>query len=462
MIRPYTNKDRKRLLQLLRLNTPKYFNHSEEKDFILYLDHHLENYFVLEQNDIVVSAGGFNTFDEGKTMRLAWHIVHPDYHGQGLGTTLTQYRINSIKKIPTVQLIVVRTSQLVYPFYEKMGFELKKVEKDFWAEGFDLYEMHIKLAKELEELTTEKRLYKAIEELQSMRFAQSYLFFLEKKIEEKNAEIDSLLTTIELEEMDVTLLESFSIINIFSNILVDQFRQLEIERQEYLQAVLRYKDACKSVELLKFEQKVLEDKIKKIPALEESIKTLTQQREFEIIKNNEQYKEQLFSLNQEIDKAYKINREVYEAQIIGTQCKQLTKKILALLTEAAELRNWGYENNIAEYSKEKSKVDKAVELFYELKIKLLQFEKELHDIFKQNKINLVSNIGQFDSFVDVYYNYMINDWVIRSRISSILSMISALHDEVTRMGNILQNVEKKLKHKIDSAELTKKELILGL
>ena len=462
MIRPYTDKDRERLLQIIRLNTPKYFAPSEEEDFINYLDHHLEDYFVIEQNGIVVSAGGINSFDEGKTFRLSWHIVHPDYHGQGLGTTMTRFRIDEIKKRPAVQLIVVRTSQLVFPFYEKMGFSLEKIEKDFWAKGIDLYQMHINIASAEENLSTEQKLYKAIEDLQSVRFAQSYLPLLEQKINDKNEEIDSLLTTIELEEMDVSLLESFSITNVFSKILVDQFQQLEIEKQEYLQAVLRYKDACKSVQLLQFEQKILKGKINKIPLLEETIKTLTQQRELEIIKNNEKYKEELFALNKEIDKAYKINREVYEAQIIGTQCKQLSKKILSLLTEAAELRNWGYENNITEYSKEKSKVDKAVELFYELKIKLFQFEKELHDIFEQNKINLVSNIGQFDSFVDVYYNYLINDWVIRSRISSILSMISALHDEVTRMGNILVNVEHKLKHKIDSAELSKKELILGL
>jgi len=32
----------------------------------------------------------------------------------------------------------------VYKFYEKIGFELDKVEKDFRAKNFDLYQMQMK------------------------------------------------------------------------------------------------------------------------------------------------------------------------------------------------------------------------------------------------------------------------------------------------------------------------------
>ena len=41
----------------------------------------------------------------------------------------------------SVLRITVRTSQLAFGFYEKRGFELKGIEKDYWAEGFDLYRM---------------------------------------------------------------------------------------------------------------------------------------------------------------------------------------------------------------------------------------------------------------------------------------------------------------------------------
>ena len=72
-------------------------------------------------------------------------MIHPDFHGKGIGTQLTLHRLNEIRKTSRVNLVQVRTSQLAYQFYEKVGFKLEKVEKDFWAKGFDLYQMQLHL-----------------------------------------------------------------------------------------------------------------------------------------------------------------------------------------------------------------------------------------------------------------------------------------------------------------------------
>lgn len=144
MIRLHTSSDRPYLLALLQLNTPRYFAPEEEKDFIEYLEHHSQNYLVVEHSGRIIGAGGFNTgFDNGRTVRISWDIIHPDFQGKGIGTGLTLYRIEQIKKITGVTKIVVRTSQLACDFYQKMGFELESIEKDFWAKGFDLYQMKL-------------------------------------------------------------------------------------------------------------------------------------------------------------------------------------------------------------------------------------------------------------------------------------------------------------------------------
>ncbi|WMN11512.1 GNAT family N-acetyltransferase [Marivirga salinae] len=76
-----------------------------------------------------------------KFMLISWDIIKPSEHGKGIGRKLTQHRIQHIHTRPDIETIVVRTSQHTYKFYEKMGFKLLKVEKDYWAKGFDLYEM---------------------------------------------------------------------------------------------------------------------------------------------------------------------------------------------------------------------------------------------------------------------------------------------------------------------------------
>ena len=46
--------------------------------------------------------------------------------------------------ISSVGKITVRSSQVAYKFYEKQGFVLNEIKKNYWAEGFDMYSMEYK------------------------------------------------------------------------------------------------------------------------------------------------------------------------------------------------------------------------------------------------------------------------------------------------------------------------------
>ncbi|SIS73751.1 N-acetylglutamate synthase, GNAT family [Zobellia uliginosa] len=141
MIRKYSNKDKPKIIELLRKNTPAYFAPSEEADFVNYLDYEVEDYFVYEEDARIIGAGGINYFPKLKLARISWDIIAPNSQGKGVGRKLTQHRLHHLKERGNIELVVVRTTQLAHKFYEKMGFELEKTEKDFWAKGFDLYQM---------------------------------------------------------------------------------------------------------------------------------------------------------------------------------------------------------------------------------------------------------------------------------------------------------------------------------
>ena len=137
--------DQPQVLELLRLNTPEYFAPEETADFIEYLEREAEYYFVIEEDKRIVACGGYNLMSDGITARISWDMVHPEVQGKGLGRRLTQFRIDDIKKHSSIELIVVRTSQLAYQFYAKFGFTLAKKVPDFWAKGFHLYQMEMKV-----------------------------------------------------------------------------------------------------------------------------------------------------------------------------------------------------------------------------------------------------------------------------------------------------------------------------
>jgi|SRR5690554_5261543 len=140
-IRAYTSQDKKKVLDIFQLNVPSYFAESELNDLSIYLDQHLEQYFVLEINGEIIGAGGINFENDSKTGIISWDFLHPEEHGKGYGQLLLQHRLDVLKAMHTIEKVTVRTSQLVFQFYEKNGFKTIEIRKDYWAEGFDLFKM---------------------------------------------------------------------------------------------------------------------------------------------------------------------------------------------------------------------------------------------------------------------------------------------------------------------------------
>lgn len=140
-IREYKPNDKEAVMNLIRLNTPKYFAPAEEADLNNYLDHERELYYVLLSDEKIVGCGGINFTDNKTTGKISWDILHPEYQGKSLGSQLLKHRIGKLKSIDSIQKIIVRTSQLAYKFYEKQGFVLNEIKKDYWAKGFDMYSM---------------------------------------------------------------------------------------------------------------------------------------------------------------------------------------------------------------------------------------------------------------------------------------------------------------------------------
>lgn len=143
-LRPYEAGDYQQVLQLFLLNTPQYFAPQEQADLESFLNKEREEYYVITDDEgIIVACGGNNIKDN--TGWLSWYIVHPECQGKGLGKMMVSYNLRSLKKKVHLTGIKVRTSQLVYRFYERSGFRLLSTTKDYWGEGLDLYEMELQV-----------------------------------------------------------------------------------------------------------------------------------------------------------------------------------------------------------------------------------------------------------------------------------------------------------------------------
>ena len=112
VIREYEPADKEAVMELLRLNTPRYFAPEEAADLDAYLERERELYYVLLHEERIVGCGGINFADDKTVGKISWDIIHPDYQRKSLGKQLLEYRIDKLKSIDRVRKITVRTSQV--------------------------------------------------------------------------------------------------------------------------------------------------------------------------------------------------------------------------------------------------------------------------------------------------------------------------------------------------------------
>lgn len=104
---------------------------------------------------------------------------------------------------------------------------------------------------------------KLLEEHQSLKKSEARLAEIVPEIEKVNREVQTLEQQMRKEFEDIENLEKLGMKALFYKVLGSQEEQLEKERQEYLQASLKYDQVRKNLELLEFEYNILKKKIRK-------------------------------------------------------------------------------------------------------------------------------------------------------------------------------------------------------
>jgi N-acetylglutamate synthase-like GNAT family acetyltransferase len=140
-IQKYSKNHKEEVLELLERNTPDYFDPSEKEEFVQYLDSGIDDYFIVLNKKKLIACGGIDYFPNEESARIVWDMVDPEYQHKGIGASLINHRIKHIKEKNLFKRIIVRTSQFAFKFYAKFGFNVKRVERNYWAKGFDLYLM---------------------------------------------------------------------------------------------------------------------------------------------------------------------------------------------------------------------------------------------------------------------------------------------------------------------------------
>ncbi len=304
----------------------------------------------------------------------------------------------------------------------------------------------------------EQELKDTINAQKSLVLSESHLNRLEGRLLKSQVHLKTLEKILDKEYQDIVDLEKLSIKKIFSSILGDTEEQLEIERQEYLEAILNHKDHLKGIELMEFERDILKEKLKEMPVVERKLERLIKLRESQILQLGGTNHTLLRNMNGQIDDTLRLKREIYEAKIVGTKVKVNLQQMILDLAIAGEREDWNSEH--FDKGNGRGHVNRAQEIFYKVKQLISQFEDELMDIYSHRDIKILRGIDNIDRVMKIYYDNLISDWVVKKRIYNSLHTIESLNDRVLRTLASLEQEERQANQKITYLEKRKKEMLI--
>lgn len=235
---------------------------------------------------------------------------------------------------------------------------------------------------------------------------------------------------------DVHRLEKNGMTSLFNKILGDHEQQLEKERQEYLQEVLSYNSLIDELEVLKYEQTILLEKVNRRKEIENIHKLLVTEKERAIKQRYPKIADELKKTDALIAVSNQLVKETEEAIKSG---KDVLQHLNLIIKNLKYVKQWGLyrmqgKGRYSSYEK-KGYVDKAQKLVGVVQVKFNIFEKELQDLYSDYDLNMDNY--HFKAFVDNFYDGLITDWIIVKKLQVALNGTVAATHKVNRLLSML-------------------------
>ena len=310
-------------------------------------------------------------------------------------------------------------------------------------------------------MDTQSQITETLEKLVDLRKVEKHFQSTMNQLDESYQKLDELHDILEKEYQDVKQIEGLSMKSLFHKVLGSKEDQMEKERQEYLQASLKYNEFKKTVELLEFERDLIKKKISDVSLYENKLIELKKKREKELLMSNSQQGKELMRIVHLIDNSISRRKELMAANQAGKEAAHFIKLLLQQLKKAKDWGSWDMMSNNRNSSYHKrGAIDNARDLSYKSKHALNRFQKELYDVGEKN-YNLDINIGSFNTFMDVFFDNLISDWVIQQKIKNALHNVDGVYDKVMRLMQSVDHQIKKVDLELIELESVKDKIILN-
>ena len=309
--------------------------------------------------------------------------------------------------------------------------------------------MYTEINKQLEEAQQGVfRLHKIDSMLNGLKDEQ---LSLERKVSELKAILDK-------EELDVKKLEGNSLAGVFYFVLGRLEERLENEKKEALGAKLKYDQAVRDLEDVKHEISKLCSERMNYMDCERKYESLYAAKRDMLIKSDPDRAQKLLDLTEQLNKSKNALKEIREAISAGRSVLSSLEKAMGSLDSAEGWGVWdmlggGLISDLAKHSH----IDDAKYEAEQAQILLRRFRSELADIKIGDDIHIET--GGFAKFADFFFDGLIADWFMQSKIKNSQESVSQAKSQVQSVLSKLSSLESRESSRIRRAETEINELI---
>ena len=263
---------------------------------------------------------------------------------------------------------------------------------------------------------------------------------VEAELQETSSRLAVLGMQLKKEEIDVQKLERTNLTTLFYSALGSREEKLERERQELLLVQLRYQQTRHQVEYLERELAYIHRQLDKLENVEAEYEALLSEKEALLRGSNRETDSQLIAYAGQSANLASRAKELAEAIRAGRDILSSLEGVLASLESAKNWGTWdmlggGLISNIAKHGH----IDQARDGIHEVQAKLSVFERELADV--RERIQLEIDIGEFETFADYFFDSLIFDWAVQSKINASLERTRNAKDVLTGVIEELEILE---------------------
>jgi hypothetical protein len=243
------------------------------------------------------------------------------------------------------------------------------------------------------------------------------------------SELERHRQTVEHERRDVERLEGLGLTALFATLLGDKLEKLRVEQKELLAAKLKYDECFERAASLDRDLDGLNAALAELEGVEGEREAALAEKEQWLRQHGGEGADELFAFAEEEGRLAAERRELAEALEAGEEARDALSECRERLGSAKgwgtfDMLGGGLISTLAKHSH----VDRARDCAARAQAALARFGRELEDVGERG--DLAVELESFTRFADWFFDNLIVDWMVQSKILRSLQSVEEAIDQV--------------------------------